>query len=62
MIRYGVINQDNKLVVFDQDEHKQIYHTFWSHKLFSWIFKHPGKYNFNDFDMEVREVDLDLED
>lgn len=63
MIRYGVINQDNELVVYNQDEHRRVYKTLHPTDLFRWINWHPGRYHFKDlvFDYNLEDV-IDQED
>lgn len=49
MQQYGIINQDNYLVIFDQEHHKQVFRCEHFDTLTEWIRQHPGKYHFIDF-------------
>lgn len=52
-MRYGVINQDNKLVVYDQEKHKQVLRVSVFDELVEWMKQHPGHYKFIDFDVDI---------
>lgn len=53
MNKYGIINQDNKLVVYDQAKHKQIFKCTDFSTLSEWVQHHPAKYEFINLEVTI---------
>lgn len=54
MKNYGIINQDGKLCIFDQDKHKTVLRVSVFDELVEWMRHHPGHYKFIDFDVDMK--------
>ena len=47
MREFGIINQDGQFCIYDQDEHRPVLRVNKFSDIISWIYDHPGKYEFN---------------